>query len=215
MAKKKKRKIKYGRIFILLILIVSIVFGGFYAYKKLNTKPKIPKEVKELSSIDKYGYSLKENATEYYKGLFKNLEKVLSKDDVNEEEYLTLVSQMFIADFFNMDNKVNKNDVGGKQFVYKEYRSDFEKYAMDSIYKTVESNVYGNRNQELPIVEKVEVAKVKNETYKYGNSSDDNAYVVNFNITYKDDLGYQDEGSLVVIHNDNKLEIASMSEKTA
>ena len=67
---------------------------------------------------------------------------------------------MFIADFFNLDNKISKNDVGGKEFVYSNYQTDFEKFAMDSMYKSVENDVYGKRNQELPIVTKVEVTKV-------------------------------------------------------
>lgn len=211
MARRRKRKIKYGRIFILLFLIFLIVGGGFFAYKKLNTKKETVKKIKAISAIDDYGYSLKENATPYFKGLFKELEQTLNKDDVDEEKYMTLVSKMFVADFFNLDNKVSKNDVGGVQFVYKDYQTDFEKYAMDSIYKSVESNVYGNRRQSLPIVEEVECSKVKNELFKYGDSSDDKAYVVDFDIKYKDDMGYQTEGSLVIIHSDKKLEVASMS----
>ena len=86
---------------------------------------------------------------------------------------------------------------------------------MDSMYKSVESDVYGDRNQELPEVTNVEVIKVKNETYTYGENSDDNAYVFNFKIEYKTDMDYQTEGSLILIHNGNKIEVASMSEKSA
>ncbi len=215
MAKKVKRKVKFGRIIILLLLLTVVVVGGFFAYQKLNVKETPIKKIKSISTIDNYEYSLKENATSYFKELFKNLEKTLNEKEIDEEEYMTLISKMFVADFFNLDNKVNKNDVGGKQFVYKNYRSDFEKYAMDTMYKTVESNVYGNRNQDLPIVTDVEVQKIKNEPYKYGDSTDNNAYVVNFKITYKEDLGYQDSGSLIIIHNDKKLEVASMSEKSS
>lgn len=214
MAKRKKRKIKFGRILILLFLVALIICGGIFAFKKINTKKTVNKEIKSISTISDYDYTLKENATSYFKGLFKKLENTLSKEEVDEEEYMTLLSKLFVADFFNLDNKINKNDVGGKQFVYKKYQDDFEKYAMDSMYKTVESNVYGNRNQQLPVVTEVEVQKVKNESYKYGDLIDENAYVVNFNITYKEDLGYQTEGSLIIIHSDKKLEIASMSEKT-
>ena len=214
MARKKKRKIKFGRIFILLILVGLICGGGYYAYKKLDVKKTPTKEIKNISSIDKYGYTLKENSTAYFKKLFKDLEKTLNNDEVDEEEYMTLISKMFVADFFNLDNKINKSDVGGKQFVYEKYREDFAKYAIDSMYKSVESNVYGNRKQDLPIVTNVEVEKVKNEAYKYGDSTDDNAYVVNFEVTYKSDLGYQTSGSLVIIHNDKKLEVASMSDKS-
>ncbi|MBR3199174.1 MAG: hypothetical protein IKG27_04080 [Bacilli bacterium] len=214
MAKKRKRKIKFGRIFILLILLGVIAGGGYYAYQKMNVKKTPTKEIKNISSIDKYGYTLKETSSPYFKKLFKELEKILNKDEVNEEEYMLQVSKMFVADFFNLDNKVNKSDVGGKQFVYEKYRDDFSKYAIDTMYKSVESNVYGNRKQDLPIVTNVEVEKVKTESFKYGDSTDEGAYVVNFEITYKSDMDYQTSGTLVLIHNDKKIEVASMNDKS-
>lgn len=211
MAKKRKRKVKTGRIFILFLIICLIALLGIMAYNKLNVKKEKTTKVKDIMAIKEYDYTLKENATPYYKKLFKELNSVLSEKEIDEEKYMNLECKMFIADFFNLDNKISKNDVGGVQFVYKNYQSDFEKYAMDSIYKSVENNVYGNRRQNLPIVEEVKCQKVKNETYKYGDSTDDKAYIVNFDIKYKEDLGYQNEGSLTIIHSDKKLEVASMS----
>ena len=213
--KTKKRKINVKRVAILIILLLLIIASIVLAVNKLTKKETKTKEIQEVASIDAYGYTLKDNATAYYKKLFKELEKTLNADKVDEEKYSKLVAQMFIADFFNLDNKISKNDVGGKQFVYADYQSDFEKFAMDSMYKSVESDVYNNRNQELPIVSNVEVTKVGNQNYTYGENSDDNAYVYNFKIEYKDDLGYQTEGSLILIHNGQKIEVASMSEKSA
>ena len=212
---KKKRKINVKRVAILIILLVLIIAGIVLGISKLTNKENNTKEVKEVASIDAYGYTLKENATKYYKKLFKELEKVLNADKVDEEKYAELVAQMFMADFFNLNNKISKNDVGGTQFVYSEYVNDFEKYAMDSVYKTVESDVYGDREQTLPEIENVTVTKVKNDSYTYGENTDDNAYIYNFEIDYKEDLGYQTEGSLTLIHNGNKIEVASMSEKSA
>ena len=214
--KKKKRKINVKRVAILIILLLLIIVGGILAFNKLTSDKKATKEVQEVASIDAYGYTLKDNATKYYKGLFKELEKVLNADKVDEEKYSELVAKMFIADFFNLDNKISKNDVGGKQFVYADYQEDFEKYAMDSVYKSVESDVYGNRNQSLPVITNVEVTKVGNDSYTYGENTDDNAYIYNFVIEYEEDMGYQTEGSLTLIHNNNnKIEVASMSEKSA
>lgn len=213
--KTKKRKINVKRVLILIILLVLIIVGVVFGINKLTGKKEDVKEIKEVASIDAYGYTLREDATKYYKDLFKKLEKVLNEKEVDEEEYSKLVAQMFIADFFNLDNKISKNDVGGKQFVYSDYQSDFEKFAMDAIYKSVENNVYEDRNQELPIVKEVEVTKVNNTSYKYGDNTDENAYVYNFEISYDNDMGYQTDGSLTLIHNGNKIEVASMSEKSA
>ena len=212
--KKKKRKINVKRVLILIILLILIVVGIVLTVNKLTNKDTTTKEVKEVASIEAYGYTLKDNETRYYKELFKELEKTLNKKEVDEEKYAELVAKMFIADFFNLDNKISKNDVGGKEFVYSNYQTDFEKFAMDSMYKSVENDVYGKRNQELPIVTKVEVTKVTNEPFTYGENTDDKAYIFNFKIEYKDNLEYQTEGSLTLIHNGNKIEVAKMSEKT-
>ena len=212
--KKKKRKINVKRVLILIILLILIIVGIVLTVNKLTNKDTKTKEVKEVASIEAYGYTLKGNATGYYKELFKELEKTLNKKEVDEEKYAELVAKMFVADFFNLDNKISKNDVGGKEFVYSNYQTDFEKFAMDSMYKSVENDVYGERNQELPIVTKVEVTKVKNESFTYGENTDDEAYIFNFKIEYKNNLEYQTEGSLTLIHNGNKIEVAKMSEKT-
>ena len=80
------------------------------------------------------------------------------------------------------------------------------------MYKSVESDVYGDRDQDLPVVAKVTVENKGNETYTYGENTDENAYRMSFEIEYDDDLGYQTSGELIIIHNGNKLEVASMSE---
>lgn len=210
----RKKRISKSKVCVLLALIILLVLGGVLAFKKLSANSS-KKKAKNISEIKGYGYVLKDNATAYYKKLFKELSDVLNKKNVDENKYMQLISKMFVADFFNLDNKISKNDVGGKQFVYANYQSDFEKFAMDSMYKSVESNVYGNRKQTLPVVNEVELKNTTNEAYKYGQNTDSNAYVVNFEIEYAKDLGYQKSGSLKIIHNDKKLEIVSMSEKSS
>ena len=207
---KRKRKVKVSRIIVLVFLAILLFVFGYMAISKITSGKKAGK-VREISSIKGYGYSLRADATDHYKKLFKKLSKVLNKKEVDMDEYASLVSQMFVADFFNLDNKISKNDVGGKQFVYSNYQNDFENYAMDSMYKSVQSNVYGNRKQSLPIVTDVSVSKKDSVSYKYGDNVDDNAYVFDFDIKYKKDLDYQDEGKLILIHSDKKLEVVSMS----
>ncbi len=209
----RKRKLNIKRVIIVIILFSLIIAGGCLIFNKYFSKTNKTKEVKSVDTIEGYGYNLKAKATSYYKSLFKKLDKVLSEDNIDEEKYAELVSQMFIADFFNLDNKTSKNDIGGTEFVYSSYVTDFKKYAMEGMYKSVESNVYGNRKQDLPVVKNVTVTKVEQSSYKYGDNTDEKAYVYNFEIEYETDLSYQTKGSLILIHNDKKLEVASMSEK--
>ena len=181
----------------------------------VNTSIDNEKEVEkihEIDSIDGYNYTLSENDTPYYKSLFKELKNVLNKKHINENQYAELVAKMFIADFFNLDNKLNQNDVGGLEFIYHDYQNNFKQLALSTMYSSIKSNNDGQRTQNLPIVLDVEVSPVKQESYTYGNTTDDEAYFVNFYINYEEDLGYQTEGRLILIHNGKKIEVAAMSE---
>ena len=113
---------------------------------------------------------------------------------------------------FNLDNKLNQNDVGGLEFIYHDYQNNFKQLALSTMYSSIKSNNDGQRTQNLPIVLDVEVSPVKQESYTYGNTTDDEAYFVNFYINYEEDLGYQTEGRLILIHNGKKIEVAAMSE---
>lgn len=211
MAKRKISKKKVSIFVIILIVIVAAIIGLCLFLGKDNSGDNTIK-VESVDKIEGYDYTLKSNATKYYKSLFKELKEVLEADDVDESKYADLVVKLFVADFFNLDNKSTKNDVGGVQFVYKDFHSDFKKLASSSIYKNVESDLYGNRDQSLPIVTKVSVEKGTNGEFKYGNETDSEAYVINFDIEYKEDLGYQNSGTITLIHNDKKLEVASLEE---
>lgn len=205
----KKRRMKKKPIIIALLLLLIIV-GVLVYFIFFNKEEKEVTEIKNVDTIEGYDYTLSENATKYYKDLFKDLKEVLSEDNVDEEAYAELVVKLFVADFFNLDNKISKNDVGGLQFVYKDFRDDFISLASTSMYKHVESNVYGDRNQELPVVSSVLAEKQDNTTFTYGDNVDDNAYVYDFTITYEDDMGYQEEGTITLIHSNDKLEVAAM-----
>lgn len=208
-----KRKISKKKITILVVICVVIIAAICVSIFLLNKdKDEGTIKVESVDSIEGYDYTLDSNETKYYKDLFKELKEVLESDDVDQDKYAELVVKLFVTDFYNLDNKISKNDIGGTQFVYKDFRGDFEKIAASSMYKNVESNLDNKRKQELPEVVKVSVEKVDGEPFKYGDNTDDEAYTINFDIEYKDDLGYQTSGTITLIHNDKKLEIAALEE---
>lgn len=205
MAVKKRRRVK--KIYIVILGLVLLIFlGSKLLFNNSNTTEK----VKVSDKIEEYGYVLNDNETKYYKKLFNSLKKELSNEKVNEEEYAKLIAQLFVTDFFNLDNKENKNDIGGTQFVYTDFQSDFEKLAKDSIYKSIENDMYSSREQELPIVANTEVITVEKISYEYLNNTDSEAYEITIEIEYKKDLEYQDKCTIILVHSNNKLEIVKM-----
>lgn len=203
----KKKIIKFSLIVIGLVLILILLI---FVINKKEPKKEIGGSVNVIESIENYGYNLDDNETEYYKNLFNKLKEILTSEEIKEEKYAEVVSQLFLADFFNLDNKITKNDIGGVQFIYNDYRTDFEKYAKESIYHFLESNIYGDRNQELPVVVDVEIKNIERKSFEYNDQKDKEAYYISFEIIYEKDLGYQKNGNLVLIHNNDKLEIAKM-----
>ena len=212
MAKKKKRKIKLKKILLILIVLALISYAGIYMLKKKNRKEPT-KEVEVIDSIDDFGYQLNDNETKYYNELFNKLKEILKEENYEEKEYASIIAKLFLTDFYDLDNKIMKSDIGGTQYVYEGYREDFEKGAKSSIYKYVENNVYGDRKQSLPTVKEITEESIETKSFKYNNTSDSNAYYLTMNINYTKDLGYPTQVEIVLIHNNDRLEVAKLETK--
>lgn len=207
---KKKKQINFKTILIIVLVILFICLG-LCIKDIIGVLNSSTKQVEILSNIEGYDYSLNENDSEYFKEKFMLLKDELKKDKIDEETYVSLISELFVIDFFSLDSSINKNDIGGVQFVYKDYQSDFVKYAKEGIYKYVENNIYNDRKQELPLVKNTEVKSIKNEEVSFENDIEDtNAYIVKVLIEYEEDLEYPTEVELTIIHSNDKLEIAKM-----
>ncbi len=212
MAKQMRRKIKFKKILLIIIVLALLIYLGIFIIKK-KKQPVQAQEVEVIDTIDDFGYELNDNETKYYNDLFNKLKDILKEEEYDEQEYATIIAKLFLTDFYDLDNKVMKSDIGGTQFVYENYREDFEKSAKDGIYKYVESNVYGDRKQSLPIVKEITQENVENKIFKYNNTSDTNAYYLTMNIEYSKDLGYPTKVEIVLIHNNNRLEVAKLETK--
>ncbi len=204
----KNRKLNVKKTIITIIVIVG-VFALFFLVKGF-LKPKDDRVGKQKIIGKINDYELKENASSYFKNVFNDLKVELSKDVVDEENYAKIISQLFIGDCYTLDNKINQNDVGGIQFVYEPFRDNFILIAKETMYSHIENNIYGNRKQELPVVSDVSITSITKDKYEYLDTKDDEAYFVNVNIQYTKDLGYSKEASLIIIHNNNKLEVAEL-----
>ena len=192
---KKKPKIIIAIVVILLIAALAVVLV-------LNFKPeKTPvKEVKVLKSIDEYGYQLKDNKTKKYKELFKDLEDILRADTVDEEAYAKKIAEMFVYDFFSLEDKAAKTDVGGVEFVHPSAVANFLLNAEDTYYKYLESNIYGERKQELPAVDTITIESSEKSEFAWNNEMHE-AYEIKLSWTYTKEKfsDYQKTATVILI----------------
>ena len=215
---------KIKKILIVLIILVTFLIIGVLVYKFFFKTDK--NEVKVIKTIDKYGYTLDENETKLYKEEFEKLDKILSSEDINYEDYAKEVSKLFIIDFYTLSNKLSKNDIGGTQFIKEDMRDNFIDQARSTFYKYVEVKS-DKRTQKLPEVSLIDDVKVEDTKFaikdkttikttkvnRYKKSSNEtivDAYKVTISWDYKEDLGYETEAKMILIKDNNKLYIVEM-----
>ena len=201
-----KKKVK-----VILVLAIILIIAGlaFLAYESF--KPKATKTATVENEIKDYGYTLKSTRNDRYKKMFQELQDILSKKKVDEEAYVEQISKMFIMDFYTLNDKLANTDVGGIDFVHTNAKTNFLEKAEDTVYKYVENDIYGNRDQQLPEVTEVTVENVENIEYTIGTDfTDDNAYQVEVSLKYKEDMDYPTKATLIFVHEDNKLSLVEM-----
>ena len=109
----KKRRVKKG-VFIILFLIVLVIFSCIYFIcgKKHKNNP-VNTQVEVIDSIDNFDYVLNDNETKYYNDTFNSLKDLLSQEDYENKDYAVLIGKLFLIDFYDLNSKVMKSDVGG------------------------------------------------------------------------------------------------------
>lgn len=186
---------------ILLLISIGYILITFITNKTEENKKALENEIKD------YNYTLDVSDTSLYKTYFKELSTLLSSKDINYDSYGELISKMFIVDFYTLENKLTKDDVGGTQFIESDTKANFVLAATDTMYKYVVNNLDGKRVQKLPKVISVQVLSKENISYTYQGKTDDNAYKITLSWKYEKDLGYEDSGELILVHDGKKLVI--------
>ena len=208
---KKKNK---SKILVLVLVLVAIILFVI-AYIKITHKEEPKQVIEEVKTVDniqtkEFDYVLYDNKSDLYKEYFSKLKEELLKEEVNDEEYAKIIAELFVIDFYSLKDKNTSTDVGGLDFIYEEMKENFVLKATDTIYKYVESNVYGDRKQELPSIKSVNVEQIEKKQLKYNNISDENGYVVKVSIQYEKDMGYPKEVTLSLIHVESKIFIVEV-----
>lgn len=204
------RKINFKRIYyfvsIALLLIVLLIIGVKVYFDFFADVDKPVETREKLDSLELYGYTLDDEDTELYKSYFNELKKVLNENDIDNEKYASLLVQLFVVDVYTLNNKLTSTDIGGLEFIHTDMVENFKINLGDTMYNTIESNLYGDRTQSLPVVSEVTINSVEEYNYNY-NDQEYEGYLVSASWKYESDLGYENSASFVLIDDNNKLNI--------
>lgn len=199
---------KKYKILMIVIISIAVILGGLLIYQQFFYKKPVETPVNTVTvtnTIDEYGYTLEDRDTVLFEEKFHELEALLNQEDFDQEEYVSLVSQLFIIDFYTIDNKISRYDIGGLEYVYTDAVASLKSVAQNSIYKTVENNLDGSRTQQLPEVSSITVDSISDYEYIMPDESTVSGYRVALSWTYTENLGYDHEGVLVLIPDGNKV----------
>ena len=203
MNKKQKRKDWVKGI--LLVLVVFIIAGALLFFWGYINRPKqeVVNKVQEADKIDRFGYTINDNVTDYYMSEFNKL-----KDLQEEEEIASQVAKLFVIDLFSINYKINKYEVTSAQYYYSTKREMHRQKVLDNFYNFVEDNSYNDRKQELPEIKNVEVTSIKKDTYKLGDEKVD-CYVADVTMEYVKDMGYDKKGEVILVHDGDNISVVS------
>lgn len=204
--KKLNLKRIYYIVSIALLIVVILIIGIKIYFDFFKNDEKSVQTRENLDTLELYGYTLDDEDIELYKTYFNELKEVLNEEDIDEEKYASLLVQLFVVDVYNLDNKLTSTDIGGLEFIHTDMVENFKINLGDTMYNTIESNLYGDRSQVLPVVSNVVIDSVEEYDYDYNDKSY-SGYLVNASWEYEEDLGYENQASFVLIDDNNKLNI--------
>lgn len=202
MVSKNKKKRSNKVLIFFVMLLTFLLLGYFYVYL-----PNKAETIKILDKIEGYDYVLNENHSKLYETYYNELSSLLKKD-IDYEDYAKTISSLFIIDFYTINNKVSKNDIGGVEFIHPDARDNFIDKARSTVYKYVQ--LKDSRTEKLPEVSSVDDISIETTTFTYNNTKY-NAYKVELSFDYVEDLDYETNASLILIEEKGKLYIVKMN----
>ncbi len=197
----KKFKILLRIIVILIVLMLIILVA-------MQFKPDVKKSnYKEIDKIANYNYLLEDRDSKLMQEVFKNLKNVLKSTEINYELYAEYLSELFVIDLFTMDNKDNKYDVGGAEYVLPEVVENYKLNVEDTIYKYMQDKNTTKRDK-YAIVKSINKDTLEQTKYTFNNTEYD-AYKITLNWDYEEVNEYAKKGVITLIKKDNKLYVVS------
>jgi hypothetical protein len=190
-----------------IIGVLIIVNVSFFVYQVFLRDKKVEvKETKILDTITGYNYYLEDRDEALYKDEFNTLKTNLTSDNIDYTEYAKSIAKLYIIDLYTLNNKLNKYDIGGKEFVYSAALDNYILKVQDTLYKYIEDNTYEQRKQDLPVVKSISVTNILETNYVLNDNGFD-AYEVTLTWEYKKDNNYDKSAKIVIIKDGSKLSV--------
>ena len=203
---------KRYKIFLSIIITLVILLLSFVVYMKYfrSAETKEANKSNIVHNIENYGYTLDDRDTELMKNEFHSLEAILNEEELDYEKYAQSLSKLFIIDLFTINNKINKYDIGGLEYIYSSEQIKFKDIVLDTIYMDVLDNTYHSRNQKLPEVKTVNVLETNKSSYQKDGGAVE-SIIVTVAWEYVEDFGYDNKANITLISDNNQLYVVEYS----
>lgn len=195
---------------LVLTVLIALIGITYICSKCVFHKFKKKSFTVVVDNIKNYNYTLDERDTSLMKDKFKELKKELKNKDVDYKKYSELLSELYILDLYNIDNKVNKYDFPCLEYIYPDQVDKFKSMIKSEFYSKIEDNSDKNRKQQLPIINSITVFNVVESTYTI-NGEDKNGFTVTLEWEYKKDLGYDKKADVTTVIDNGKVYIVKHS----
>lgn len=184
---------KIIRIIMLVVIALIAIYAIFVAIPSKKNKDEGIENINNKYILYKRDSSL-------YKENFEKLRTILETSPVDNKEYAETIVKLFVIDFYTLDNKDENTDIGGLQYVHSNLKDNLVLNASSTMYKYIKTT------KELPKVKSITSVDTKETTYKI-NDKDYSAYAITINWEYDKDLGYEKQGTFIVVNDNENLSI--------
>ena len=187
---------KIKKIIRIIMLVVVALIAIYAIFVAIPSKKNKDEGIENINNK----YILYKRDSSLYKENFEKLRTILETSPVDNNKYAETIVKLFVIDFYTLDNKNDNTDIGGLQYVHSNLKDNLVLNASSTMYKYIKTT------KELPKVKSINSVDTRETTYKI-NDKDYSAYAITINWEYDKDLGYEKQGTFIVVNDNENLSI--------
>lgn len=187
---------KIKKIIRIIMLVVVALIAIYAIFVAIPSKKNKDEGIENINNK----YILYKRDSSLYKENFEKLRTILEISPVDNKKYAETIVKLFVIDFYTLDNKNENTDIGGLQYVHSNLKDNLVLNASSTMYKYIKTT------KELPKVKSITSVDTRETTYKI-NDKDYSAYAITINWEYDKDLGYEKQGTFIVVNDNENLSI--------